>query len=108
MTTQRRPTEAVEAAAYYANRCRSLLRGRIGDAPITVETLVHDDGGFTATAFHTVWESDTGPNFAREIVEYESGDGSATPGDDFKHDVEHYFSGHHEVCYRYRLDEITE
>lgn len=109
MTTTRRPSEAVEAAAYYANRCRFLLRDRVNeDAPVSVETLVHEDGSFSAIAFHTVWRSDSGDNFAREAVSYSSTESEPRSLDNFVHAVRHYHTGHHERFYEYYLDQITE
>jgi hypothetical protein len=101
--------EAEQAAAYFAGRCRSNLRVRVGeDAPITVETLAHGDGSFSVNAFHTVWCEDTNQKFAREVVLYKSYDTGSGPFDQFVHGVEFYPDGNHDEWTFYELDRFEE
>lgn len=69
---------------------------------------VWGSGRFSATAFHTVWHSDDGDNFAREVVTYETGSNPDVITDEFVHAVQHFHTGHHELRYSYPLEILDE
>ena len=94
-------------AAEKAKECRRRLREHIGDKPVTLEILVHDDNDFAVKAFHTCWTESGRDNFAREVVEFDTYDESSSP-DGFSHAVNHYATGRHSTWFRYSLDEHNE
>ena len=102
--------QAINDAHFHAMRCHYHLRNRIDDdAPISVQTLSHEDGGWSSEAFHTPhrkYDADTATSpFVREVVSYNRY--APHSRDEYVHAVQYYPEGHHEDYYTYVLCTFT-